>query len=222
MQKVLSGIFLFTLLDNAANAALLSRLSGQAYYDDVFNITWIADANLAATNDFGVAGINANGSMTWYKANEWIAEMNNAAYLGKSDWRLPITTQPDSSCENQYDRPEAMQGYGLGCTGSELTHLANVDGINSFTPSPFTNVQAQYYWTGTSYVADGDQAWIVDFDGDGTPGYLGVTDKIIDETYHTWVVSPGDIAPVPIPAAAWLIAPAFGLLAPWVRRKKAE
>ena len=28
----------------------------EAYYDAELNITWLADANLAASNDFGVAG----------------------------------------------------------------------------------------------------------------------------------------------------------------------
>jgi hypothetical protein len=39
MKKALTGILLFTLLAGTANAALLSRLSGQAYYDDVLDIT---------------------------------------------------------------------------------------------------------------------------------------------------------------------------------------
>ena len=89
MKRTLSGMVLLLLACGSANAALLSRAGGQAYYDDVLNITWLADANLADTNDFGVAGINANGTMTWDKAQEWIGAMNTANYLGTNTWRLP-------------------------------------------------------------------------------------------------------------------------------------
>jgi hypothetical protein len=66
--QTLRAIFVLLTLSHSTHAALLSRASGQAYYDTVLNITWIADANLADTNAFGVTGINANGSMTWAKA----------------------------------------------------------------------------------------------------------------------------------------------------------
>jgi hypothetical protein len=84
----------------SANAALISRLGGQAVYDTDFNITWIADANLAASNTFGVAGINASGGMSWSTANSWIAAMNadgGTGYLGFNDWRLPTTLPLDPS-----------------------------------------------------------------------------------------------------------------------------
>jgi hypothetical protein len=44
----------------AAYAALDSRLSGLAFYDTDFNVTWLANAN-------------ANGRMTWSEANAWAA-----------------------------------------------------------------------------------------------------------------------------------------------------
>jgi hypothetical protein len=77
-----------------ASGQLLSRLSGQAYYDTDLNITWLADANLAASNTFGVSGIssyNGVGTMHWYIAQDWIAAMNANNYLGYNDWRLPKT-----------------------------------------------------------------------------------------------------------------------------------
>ncbi len=60
MKQILSGLLLLALACSSANAALLSRSSGQACYDDVLNITWIANANLADTTTFGVLGISAN------------------------------------------------------------------------------------------------------------------------------------------------------------------
>ena len=86
------------LVPLTSQAALISRLSGQAYYDTVLDITWLADANLAATNQFGltqsagfpVAGqVGSTGVMNWDTANLWIDGMNAASYLGFDDWRLP-------------------------------------------------------------------------------------------------------------------------------------
>ena len=51
-----------------AQSALISRLGGQAVYDDQLNITWLADANLAASNTFGIGGISG-GAMNWNTAN---------------------------------------------------------------------------------------------------------------------------------------------------------
>lgn len=64
-----------------SNAALVDS-SGGLIYDTELGISWLADANLAVTNAFGVTGINANGSMDWSTAQSWIAAMNTANYLG--------------------------------------------------------------------------------------------------------------------------------------------
>ncbi len=68
--------------------------TAEAYYDTVLGITWLADANLAATHTFGVPGIGitASGSMTGDTAENWIAAMNadgGTGYLGYNRWHLP-------------------------------------------------------------------------------------------------------------------------------------
>jgi len=40
------------VLSTNANAALLERLGGLAYYDDVADLTWLADANNAWTTGY--------------------------------------------------------------------------------------------------------------------------------------------------------------------------
>lgn len=98
-MKIAHTLLAACLLATSANAALISRLGGQAVYDTDLNVTWLADANLAATNTFGLAtnvdlgpisGVNtgggsyiykdhlgdANGSMTWGGALHWISAMN--------------------------------------------------------------------------------------------------------------------------------------------------
>ena len=94
-----------------ADAALLSRLNGQAYYDDVANLTWLADANYAQTS-----GYDADGGMPWQVANDWAAQLTVG---GVGGWRLPVTLQPDMSCE----RHSSTGSLDSGCTGSEMGDL---------------------------------------------------------------------------------------------------
>ena len=92
-MKPVLAVLTLCLLAGSASATLQTRLSGQAYYDTALNITWLADANLAGSNTFGVSGIGSTpsdlGYMGWNTANSWIAAMNSASYLGISTWRLP-------------------------------------------------------------------------------------------------------------------------------------
>ena len=133
-----------TLLSvTTAHAALQSRLNGQVVYDTDLNVTWLANANLAATNTFGVSGIlkgSKAGLMSWTTAQKWIAAMNAANYLGYNNWELPTTLQPDASCGTQSslrgveclifghfrlqpDASCARTSFGVSCTGSMMGHL---------------------------------------------------------------------------------------------------
>ncbi|MHB8744447.1 MAG: Lcl domain-containing protein [Sulfuricaulis sp.] len=197
-----------------AHAALVTALGGQVVNDTDFNVTWLANANLAATNTFGlIYGLNygndvfgnpsiiySNGAMTWGGAQKWIAAMDAANYLGYSDWRLPTTLQPDASCQYQ----SGGVSYGWFCTGSEMGHLfyselGGVGGQNIATTHNanyglFQNVQSGY-WSGPS----SGGAWVFDFyDGNQTP-YDTVN------TWTAWAVRTGQVAAVPLPGAAWLL-----------------
>jgi hypothetical protein len=66
-QLIKSLVLSLALLTaNAAHATdiLVSELGGTVVYDKTTNLSWIANANLAATNTFGVSGI-FSGSMSW-------------------------------------------------------------------------------------------------------------------------------------------------------------
>lgn len=241
MPRIATTLALLFMMSTSANAALVSRAGGQAYYDTVLNITWLADANLAASNTFGVTGINTNGKMTWAKANEWIGAMNAANYLGVNTWRLPEVNPVNGSSFNYslsyngstdrgYNQSEQGTAYA-GSTGSEMAHLFynTLDNKGYCTPSsiypsctvqsgwglsnrgPFSNLQPNLYWSGTTYAPNPRLAWLFNF-GFGRQDHFNKSNGL-----YAWAVSPGD-AVVPVPAAVWLFGSALGVMG-LLRRK---
>ncbi|MFM8330144.1 MAG: DUF1566 domain-containing protein [Candidatus Methylumidiphilus sp.] len=208
---------------SAASASLETRPGGMVYDTDL-NITWLADANLAASNTFGVSISNGSGpgTMTWTQAQSWVAAMNAANYLGYSDWRLPTTTDTgEPGCVVANSGAEC--GFNVNPDTSELAHLffvelGNLSSVDSagnsrggFTgvnygvvnTGPFTNLQNFYYWSGTEYVPDTRYAWFfINIEGHQLYG-----DK--DLLFNGWAVRSGDVAAVPLPAAVWLFGSAL-------------
>lgn len=101
-------VLTISLVSGAAYAELHPRdLDGDLYnghegvYDDVLDITWLADANIASTNTFGVTGVNVDGSMVWQTALDITLAMNafnsGAGYLEVNTWRLHYTAPVDGS-----------------------------------------------------------------------------------------------------------------------------
>ena len=85
------------------NASLIVNSDG-TITDSVTQLMWLQDANLAATETFGVPEYNPDtgygihwGCLSWYTAQYWIAAMNAANYKGYNDWRLPTTVDGPNS-----------------------------------------------------------------------------------------------------------------------------
>jgi hypothetical protein len=157
-----------------AEAALDASADGQAVYDTERNVTWLANANLAATRSFGVTGINPNGSMSWDTAQKWIAAMNDANYLGSNRWRLPATQLPDPGCSQ---RPKTAS-FGYGCTGSEMGSLygelggmkgSTIDQKHNASYALFNNFQPYLYWSATLWTPVPNSAFSFSF-GNGFQG----------------------------------------------------
>lgn len=216
----------FTFATTFSNAELVSRLGGQAVYDTDLDITWLADANLATSNNFAVTGITANGTMDWNTAISWIAAMNiydsGNGYLGFSGWRLPSTLNPDSSCHGGAKNAPSSIDNSIGfCSGSEMGHLffselSGTAGEFILTGTDldiilFSNIQPYMYWSGTEY--DLSSAWAFPF----SSGHQHVNNKIIGE--YAWAVADGDVF-VPNPSAAWLFGSGLLSLIGISRRKK--
>lgn len=190
-------------MSSAANAALYYRLGGAAVYDSDADITWLADANYADTSGYISGGLNA-----WAQTNAWAAGLT---VDGVGGWRLPTTVQPDSTCAQQ----SSNASWGYGCTGSELGNLfynvlGGVAGQSILTTHNsnfdfFTNIQADAYWSSTEAVPDPGFSWGLDMSNGFQYAYNQAN------TYYGWAVHTGDVAVVPVPAAAWLFG--SGLLA---------
>lgn len=229
-----------------AQAALLSRSGGQAYYDDVLDITWLADANLAASNSFGVTHICPDhswcpgvGAMSWNTAQAWIGAMNTANYLGTNDWRLPTVTDTGGSGCSDYGYTGTDCGWNVDLSTGEMAHmyystLGNMPSRNTgggltgcgitgsiyclTNTGPFSNLQRYAYWSGT---IDADypnsSAWDFGFDG----GYQNTNNRSMG--LYAWAVTDGDpFAVVPIPPAVYLFGSALGLMGVMRRKVKAS
>ena len=93
-------------LSGAARAVLVDN-GGGLIYDSTNNITWLQDANLAASDNMGVTGVHADGSVdSWTTAVDYIAAMNAADYLGHNNWRLPNMQDngPSGLCSGYHRR----------------------------------------------------------------------------------------------------------------------
>lgn len=228
-----------TFITATSQAALVSQLGGQAVYDTDLDITWLANANLASSNSFGVAGIGLFGLMDWDTANHWIMAMNadgGTGYLGFNDWRMPTTLVPDSSCINSFDGTPSNDAQGLNCTGSEMGHLfytefgaqsmlggyaldtANPDELAKFSAIGYDNNITRHYWSATEYVlapAPATAAMFFNFDS----GEQLASGKYVSE--FVWAVRSGDVAAVPVPASLWLFGSGLLGLIGISRHKKA-
>ena len=212
MTKSLVALILIALA-GSADAALTSRLSGQAVYDSDLDITWLANANAGAGSAFDNGSSNTDGLMTWTNAGAWAASLTVGGFTG---WRLPTTLNPDPTCASPSD------SSGFNCSGSEMGHLfynelggtVGVSILSSGDPDLplFTNVQPSAYWSSTEVGISKFDAYFFDFRG----GSQSAITKGASE--FAWAVRDGDVATVPVPAAAWLFGSALGLLG-WMRRK---
>lgn len=240
------------LLSSAAHATLQGRdLNGspgsfEAYYDTVLNVTWLSDANLAASNTFGVSGINADGTMTWATAQDWIAAMNAANYLGYSDWRLPSVSPVDGSGFQYFSSSDYWTGtrdesYSIsapgsahpGSTASEMAYMYYVNlGNKGFSDTsganpqpgwglantgPFSNLQPNLYWSGTDIPSKPNLAW----DFVMSHGYQGA--YFMTTNGNAWAVRSGDVtaaAAVPEPEAWGLMLSGLALVAAAARWRK--
>ena len=218
-------------LSSTASATLVDRGAG-LIFDSELNVTWIQNANLGATEHFGVQshttnsdGIYLDGRMNWVTALSWIDGMNTSNYRGYNDWRLPKIPLPNAANLNcaTYDGSSDC-GYNIANKNNEIAFLfygslgniSNFDSKGNYrnrpavSTGPFFNTDQRRYWLGTPLppVFGPHQAFTFAFDSG-----LKEWDDKFDPYYATfaWALRNGDVSPVPEPLTAILMI--FGLFA---------
>jgi hypothetical protein len=176
-------------------------LEGKTVYDATTDVTWLANANLAATEKFGVRDIAESGAMTHAAALEWVQAMNRAeggrGYLGQKRWQLPPTLDADPTCS-------AKDTFGFGCKRSPLGSLYyGLLGLRRGEPvvkapdtrvGPFRNLEPNLYWSchaadaGTTCHADQDLparlfGWSFSF-GNGFQGTTMYANELYVTVFH--------------------------------------
>jgi hypothetical protein len=140
-----------------ASAPLVAAADGQTVYDPSLKVTWLADANLAGKQTFGVANINKSGSMDYATAIRWVAAMNSLGYLGHHNWQLPTAPRQDKTCAHTGPHGES---FGFHCSGSALGSLYYASlglrepntavRIPANRVGPFHDFQPYLYWSGSA------------------------------------------------------------------------
>jgi uncharacterized protein (TIGR03437 family) len=189
-----------------ASAALALNSDGTLVYDTVNNITWLANANLPASNQFGLPPcngsgsgtkicVNASGSMNYQAAAAWVVAMNAANYLGHSDWQLPTTPLIDKTCPKVGPNGGS---FGFGCTAGALDSLYNGLGLKApntavaipgNTVGPFSNVQPYLYWSQTNGGQEGNLTFSF------ATGWQGA--NTLPNFLYAWPMIPGKITGTP-------------------------
>ncbi len=138
----------------AAGQGLQVSADKQTVYDPMADVTWLANANLAASDAFGLPAcqdpltpsvcVDSDGAMTYDSAVQLIARMNSVAYLGQRNWQMPAI---DSTCPGYYcdgnQNPLGNLFYDqLGLTPG----MPAIPLLTSAT-GPFHNMQPYLYWT---------------------------------------------------------------------------
>ena len=138
----------------ATGTGLQVNPGGQTVYDPMTNITWAANANLAATNAFGLPlcatptspalCVAQDGAMTWNSAIQFLANMNSAAYLGQTKWQAPTidTSCPGFNCDGNKNPMGNLFYDQLGLSqGMSAVAAPNI------AVGPFHNLQPYLYWS---------------------------------------------------------------------------
>jgi hypothetical protein len=197
MQKLV--VLVLTAMFSCANAQSLQARdidgngSTDAFYDAQQDLTWLADANFAATSGYWdsldyswyPAPLEA-GRMSQADSTAWVDQLD---VHGVTDWRLPLLLEtptvnpaigapPGTPCS-------AVSGWFCMLGDNEMTVLFSQLGGSS----PFLNVQDLEYWTGSNFGLN--DAWGAY--ADRLSRASGITDELRIPVY-AWAVRDGDVA----------------------------
>lgn len=199
-----------------------------AWYDAARDLSWLANANAAAGSPFDNGSQGNDGRMTLNAALSWAAWLNVGGVTG---WRLPgLQDLGTPGCNGAYGGTDC--GYNVDTTSSEMAHvfhdilgnLSQYDTNGQLRPGtsgvdfglvnsgPFVNLKNDAYWLGTPYATPITPSGWSFFTVNGRQMPFAHSAEM-----YAWAVHAGDVAPVPEPAAALMLAGGLAALA-WRRR----
>ena len=141
--------------------------------DNLTGLVWAPNGNGMPTrdNNWDQDGTVNDGLVTWQHALDYVAKLNTESYLGHTDWRLPNVSELESLVHAEYAK-ETCNGSPCGTNAAWL----NTQG--------FGNVQANGYWSSTTYAGRTTDAWYVFMSG-------LVTAYTKTLNYYVWPVRSG-------------------------------
>ena len=210
-------------VSGTAHATLIDRGAG-LIYDDILNLTWLQDTNLARTS-----GFDSDGRMNYATAKAWV---DGLVYYDPirsttwSDWRLPTVAPIDGIALKRDWAADGTSEVGLNIRdqGSQLPHLFYVSLGNPYgvppSSGPFLNIAktpvwGEWYWTETTYPYSTDQT---KYYFDYYYGAQNVSD--VRNEHFAWAVRDGDVAVVPEPASGALLLAGLALVTALVRGRE--
>ena len=180
----------------SGQGAGLSHRPDATVYDANLNVTWLEDANFAASATGksilaaqGVTGVDPSGLMDYPTAVKFVQAMNSyqqmgsarLGYLGHSDWQLPATPAEDPTCtvhkgfDGNSFGPTCRQS-DLGClfyVGLGLTYPSSVAPAFKNALGAVQNLHPSPYWSSSSGGGAGIQtfSFLTGMSGANTPRF---------------------------------------------------
>jgi hypothetical protein len=197
---------------NSKSKKLQPVAGGEAVYDPVTDVTWLADANLARRETFNVSGVNKDGSMAQSTSTPFTQAMSayqGKGYLGQRHWEAPpaTLTQGAKPCGNFNCKDSPMGELFYNQFG--LRAGQSVVAAPDIPVGQFHDIQPYLYWSCGGGDATRSQictglpaanfAWSFSF-GNGFEGTdLQVNDLYVTAYYPDAAAGPPQPGPLPRP-----------------------
>lgn len=223
-------LFVAGILADSSHASLINVGNG-LIYDNVSDVTWISNGltfpnNIAATTAnpttnpytgplLGTVVTPSLGAPHTIAANDLSYETSLGRWVGSwwaaTAWVEGFTSQYGSQTVSDWRLPTSAEAQNL------ITQLNQLGTGRTGAAPPFEYIPP-FFWTSTLTSETN-----VNFSNmlGGTIGNRTLFDAVAGRPAYSnvMIVAPGNVAPVPLPAAAWLFGSGMAGIIGWARRQ---